>query len=348
MVAIPSHAGPATLTGGHGSRPHKAFLREPVLLAVGVVASLLLHRTVPAISALTWAVLLGVVVANLSPPRVRHAVRPGRLAKVLLRAGVALLGFSLSLRAVLQLGWSIFAVVAVSLVGTLLVTYVVGRSLGLDRPRSLLIATGFSICGASAIVAMEEPAKARDEDVTAAIALVTLYGTLAMVALPLLQGPLGLSDFQAGVWAGASVHEVGQVVAAAGSVGGAAVGIAVVVKLTRVLFLAPVVIAVQTLQRRLERRSDSAANGRRPPLVPGFVAAFVVCVLVRTTGLVPGALLDVIAHVQTAALAAALFGLGLGVSIRRLLTSSGTSALVGLVSTLFIVGVTWAGVVLVA
>lgn len=88
---------------------------------------------------------------------------------------------------------------------------------------------------------------------------------------------LGLTDVQLGAWAGASVHEVGQVVAAASPAGAAAVGVAIVVKLTRVLLLAPVVAGVSVLRRRrLRRDRDSAADAKLPPLVPLFVLGFLV------------------------------------------------------------------------
>ena len=109
---------------------------------------------------------------------------------------------------------------------------------------------------------MEETAGADEEDVTVAIAMVTLFGTIALVLLPLLQGPLGLTDLQFGVWAGASVHEVGQVVAAASPAGAAVLAIAVVVKLTRVVMLAPVVAAVSVIQRM-------TSTGRRRPRAAG-------------------------------------------------------------------------------
>jgi uncharacterized membrane protein YadS len=99
--------------------------------------------------------------------------------------------------------------------------------------------------------------------------MVTLWGTVVMIALPLLHDPLGLSDLQFGVWAGPSVQEVGQVVAAASPAGAAVPAIAVVVKLTRVLRLAPVIATVNA-GRRL-RSTGSADSVRRPPLVPLFV-----------------------------------------------------------------------------
>ena len=114
------------------------------------------------------------------------------VTKKLLRVGIVLLGFSVSFASIAALGLPLIAVVAVSLVSTLVFTTWLGRRMGLSAPRALLIGTGFSICGASAIAGMEETAGADEEDVTVSIAMVTLFGTLALVLLPLLQGPLGL------------------------------------------------------------------------------------------------------------------------------------------------------------
>ena len=125
--------------------------------------------------------------------------------------------------------------VAVSLVSTLLFTTWLGNRMGLSPARSLLLGTGFAISGASAIAAIEDTARAEDEDIAAATAMVTLFGTAAVVLLPLLAGPLGLSDLQFGAWAGAGIHEVGQVLLAASPAGAAVAAIAVAVKLTRVL-----------------------------------------------------------------------------------------------------------------
>ena len=165
-----------------------------------------------------------------------------------------------------------------------------------------------------------------------------------MVLLPLLQQPLGLSDVQFGVWAGASIQEVGQVVAAAGAGGAAVVAVAVVVKLTRVLLLAPVVAAV-SVRRRMADPGRSPTS-KRPPLVPLFVLGFLACVAVRSTGLVPAGVLAVVEHLQVATLGAALFGMGAGVRLSSLVRGTGPVLLVATVSTLFIAGVSLTGVLL--
>jgi uncharacterized integral membrane protein (TIGR00698 family) len=324
------------------------------VIAAGLGAAMLGHRLVPSVGMLTWSVALGVLAANLNllPAGTRTVLGP--LTKRLLRVGVALLGFSISLAAIAALGTPVIAIVVVTLVGTLSFTVLLGSRMRLGPARSLLIATGVAICGASAIAAMEETAGADEEDVTAAIAMITLCGTVAMFALPLLHKPLGLSNVQFGVWAGASVHEVGQVVGAASAAGATVLATAVVVKLTRVLLLAPIVATANLVRRRdslpsAHRHrlpSTSAAIARRPPLIPLFVLGFLACAVVRTTGVVPATALGWIGTLQSTALGAALFGMGASVHIRSLVKRSGRLLAVAVLATLFVMGTALAGVAL--
>ena len=166
-----------------------------------------------------------------------------------------------------------------------------------------------------------------------------------MLLLPLLQGPLGLTDLQFGTWAGASVHEVGQVVAAASPAGAAVLATAVVVKLTRVLMLAPVVAAVE--RHAADEVTGASEENRRTPLVPLFVLGFLACVALRSTGAVPELALGWITHVQVAALGAALFGMGCSVKVASLFRRSGAVMVVSTAGTLFISAVSLAGILLV-
>jgi uncharacterized integral membrane protein (TIGR00698 family) len=310
--------------------------------ALGLGGAMLAHQFVPAIGVLTWAVALGMLAGNtrLLPAGARQAL--GKITKKLLRAGIVLLGFSVSFGAIAALGLGTIGLVAATLVITLVVTTWLGNRARLGAARSLIIGTGFAICGASAIAAMEDTAGADEEDVTVGIAMVTLFGTLAMVLLPLLAGPLGLTDQQFGIWAGASIQEVGQVVAAAGAGGAGVVAIAVVVKLTRVLMLAPVVATV-SVRKRL---AGGETGGKRPPIVPLFVLGFLACVAFRSTGMIPTGALAAISQVQVAALGAALFGMGAAVQIKTLFRRSGPVLVVATLSTLLVAGVSLAGVFL--
>ncbi|MCP9210995.1 putative sulfate exporter family transporter [Streptomyces sp. NEAU-Y11] len=342
------------------------------LAAAGVAVAWCVHRLVPAVPLLTAAVVLGITAAHLPGVRglVRGACRPGLslAGKRLMRLGIVLLGLGLGLGDVLGLGWATVAMVFGVVAATFFGTWWLGRRMGLRGDQPLLIATGYSICGASAIGAVSEVSESDERDVATSVALVTLCGTLAIAVLPLLQGPLGLSDAEFGRWAGASVHDVGQVVATAQTAGGAALNDAVLVKLVRVALLAPLVAALALSVRarrnatRAAVQTGTAAGGdeagdaggaertgtRRPPLVPLFVLGFLAMAAVRSTGVLPAAALDTAGDVRELLLAAALFGLGSAVHLPSLSRTGARVAALGLCAWVVIAGVSYAGVLLTA
>ncbi|GAA1438835.1 putative sulfate exporter family transporter [Leifsonia poae] len=306
-------------------------------VAVAALAALVawgIHWLVPTVPLLTAAVVLGIVVGQLpfARPAVTGVLAPGlsTAAKRLMRLGVVLLGLKLSLGDIAGLGWvtilTTVAIVVVTFVGTI----GLGRLFRLPGHQPLLVATGFSICGASAIGAMSGVVKSKDEETATPVALVTLCGTLAIFVLPVLWHPLGLTSLQFGHWVGAGVHDVGQVVATAQIAGSAALAVAIVVKLTRVLMLAPMVAIASVVERRRHVDPDPAA--KRPAIVPLFVAGFIVAVLVRSFVPLPAVVLDGADAAQTALLAMALFGLGTAVRLRTLLGTGWRSLAVGLLS----------------
>ena len=322
-----------------------AVLPGLVVAAVGAAAALALHAWADALNVLTAAVLVGVVVRAVHPfPAWAHAGTVFARRR-LLQAGVVLLGLRLSIGDVLDLGAPALSLVVVTVLVTFLGTQALGRLAGLSSAMTLFLATGFSICGVSAIAAMSATREHEEEDVAASVALVTLCGSLAIVLLPLLRTPLGLSEQEFGLWVGASVHDVGQVVATAGGVGAAALATAVVVKLVRVLMLAPLVAAVSLSARRAARRSGDTGTGT-VSVVPLFVVGFLVMVAVRSTGVVPEPALDAAQLVQTLVLAAALFCLGAGVDLRTLLVSGRRAAAVGMAAWVMVAGVSYAGVLM--
>ncbi|MFI1676669.1 YeiH family protein [Streptomyces sp. NPDC020607] len=336
------------------------------LAATGVAVAWGVHHLVPGVPMLTVAVVLGIAAAHV--PGAAHAFVRGSgkagltfAGKRLMRVGVVLLGLKLSLDDVLGLGWASVGMVLCVVAVTFLGTWWLGRRMGLRGDQPLLIATGYSICGASAIGAVSEVSESDERDTATSVALVTLCGTLAIAVLPLLQGPLGLSDAEFGRWVGASVHDVGQVVATAQTAGAGALGDAVLVKLMRVALLAPLVaaVALSVRARRQGRGSaegvagasgptdaDGTAGTRRPPLVPLFVVGFLAMVALRTTGWLPGGAIDAAGTVQELLLAAALFGLGSAVDLPSLTRTGGRVAALGLVSWGVIAGISYVGVVL--
>ncbi len=252
-----------------------------------------------------------------------------------------LLGLSLSIPQLRHLGVRGVGVVVLTVTVTFFGTQAIGRLLGVRRPLALLVATGFSICGASAVAGMQPVSGADEDDARVAVALVTLFGSLAILVLPMLRVPLGLSYGGFGSWAGASVHDVGQTVATAQRVGHGALQPAVVVKLTRVVLLAPLVAGVALYRRRA---TGAVVGERRPAIVPLFVVGFIVAIGLRSTGLLPPVALGVANHVQQVLLAAALFGLGSGVTMPVLRRAGGRPLLLGVVSWVLVASVAYAGV----
>lgn len=312
------------------------------LTAVAVAVSIAVASVVPVVSALTAAVALGICAGNM--PWLPDSVRPGLAwsTRRLLRVGVILLGLQLAVGEVLGLGGGVLLTVVAVVVVTFVATVWIGRLLGVSRGLSVLIGTGFSICGASAIAAMESVVDREDEDVATAVAMVTIFGTVTMVALPVFGSGLGLSELDQGRLAGAAVHEVAQVVAAASPAGAAAVAAAVVVKLSRVVLLAPMVAVVSLAQRKQQQE----ATGKRPPIVPLFVVGFLVAVVVRSTGVLPEVVLSGAEQVTTVLLAGALFALGSAVRVRSLMRNGPKAFALGACSTVVALVVAAAGILL--
>jgi uncharacterized integral membrane protein (TIGR00698 family) len=322
------------------------------LALVGALLGVLIHHRSSTVSAPVVAVLVGAIAANvgLVGPRMQPGLRIA--GRRVLRIGIALVGFRLSLGEVFDLGPRALIAVCVVVALTFTGTRALGRWLGLSRSLSLLVATGYSICGASAIAAAEPFSDATDEEVAYSIALVTLCGTLAIFVLPLLGDRFGMGSQTFGSWVGASVHDVGQVVAAASTRDVVAMKAAVVVKLTRVALLAPLLLGVAVAARRRAANAADAsgaehiAQARRPPILPLFVVMFLVAVAIRSTGVMSTHSLDLTGQAESILISMGLVGLGAGVRIDRLRRVGGRPMLLGLVSWVLVATVSYAAVAL--
>lgn len=313
-------------------------------LAVAVVAQLL-APFIPGVSALIIAILVGIVLANTAG--LPAPVVPGTdfSAKKLLRAGIVLLGLQLVLGDILALGVPMLLVVVCVVVGGIFGTIALGRLLKVDSRLTLLIGCGFSICGAAAVAAaagVTDPDDEHEEKTVTAVALVVIFGTLMIALLPAAATLLGLSERSSGLWAGASIHEIAQVVAAGGVLGGGALTVAVIVKLARILMLAPVMAVLGARER-----AHGAAEGKRPPLVPLFVIGFLAMVLLRSVAPLPETVLTIGNLLQTTLLAAAMFALGTGVKVRKLIHVGVRPFVLAALSTLLVAVIALGGVLLV-
>lgn len=339
MSHVPASARPAR--SASGERAHGPWPGLAACFAAAVVG-VLVSRMFPIAGALLVAILLGVVVGNVRPVPASWAPGVAVSAKKLLRAGIVVLGLKISFGEILGLGWPVIAlvvaIVAIGMVGT----YRVGTLMGVPRDGAMLVASGFSICGAAAVAAVDGLIRPHREHVATSIALVVLYGSLMIALVPAAVTALDLPPETAALWAGGGTHEVAQVVAIGGVLGGGTVlSTAVVVKLARVVMLAPTMIGIALWNRR---RGEE--TGERPPLVPGFVVGFLAAVLVRTFVSLPPWFLTAADLAQTTLLAMAMFALGLGVTRQALQRASSRALVLGAVSTLIVNAVALGGALL--
>ena len=322
-----------------------------VVAAVAFAVEAVVKTATPIVlSPLVVAVVLGGLISNLGliPDRCRSGLRFA--ARSLLRLGIVLLGLQLSLSQVRELGAPGLLLVAFVVAITFIGTQWLGKKLGLSHGLSLLVATGFSICGASAIAAMRPVSDADDDDMAYAIALVTICGTLAIFLLPAFAEIIGFSGAQFGSWVGASVHDVAQTVATASTGNQEAQHAAIVVKLTRVMLLAPLVAGVSFARRRKFARSQmidenvTANAAKLPPLVPLFVVGFLIAISLNSLFDLPDAVLSDAKWIEKSLLASALVGLGAGVDARKLRSIGARPLVLGLISWLLIATLSAIGV----
>lgn len=294
-----------------------------VLLAVCsyAIANWPVVNEVVPLSALTVGILIGVLVRLCVP--LPATVEPG-IRWVLfwiLRAGIVLMGFRLVLQDMLSVGILGLTLVVMGVVSTIVLSITLGRLLRLPDTLSTLVGCGTGICGASAVVAVDGVIKGREQDVACAIAAVTFFGTIAMFVDPVIAHAIGLSEPAFAVWAGSSIHEVAQAVAAGFAFGPDAGVDASLYKLSRVAMLAPVcaVIAVWW-QRRRSQDNQVSAQGQRVAF-PMFVLLFVAVVVFNSVVTLPETWQQGLTGVDTALLAAAMVAMGLQtrlVSVLRL------------------------------
>ena len=281
-------------------------------------------------SPMILSIILGITLHNLigTPGRAKEGVVFTK--RKLLRLAIILLGLQLTVGQVIGVGVQGIAIIALGLVSTFTFTLWLGARLGVERKLAELIAAGTSICGASAVIATNSVTQAPDEDVAYAVACVTVFGSLFMFGYPLLPGLLHLSAHDYGLWAGASIHEIAQVVAAAFQDGRDAGEFGTIAKLSRVAMLAPMVIA---LGFRGTRKGGAAP-------MPWFVLGFIALAVLNSVITVPAEVKAPIATVTTFLLSMALAAMGLETDVRKLKAKGLRPLVLGAVASLFIASFT--------
>ena len=302
------------------------------------------------ISPLTVAIILGMLVGNTFYPVIAPRADPGVTIsrQTLLRYGVVLYGFRLTLQDIGHVGWQGVVIDSLMVALTFALAYQVGtRLLGLDRSAAMLVGAGSAICGAAAVLATASLVRAKPEQVSVAVAGVVIFGTVSMFLYPFLYDlnhvwlVIPGSPAAFGIYLGSTVHEVAQVVAAGRQIGPDAAGTAVIAKMVRVMMLAPFLpILAAWLRARARACHASVAAGTEvecPVTVPTFALLFIGTVLFNSLDLVPRPIVGLITVFDTWLLAAAMGALGVSTHFGTLRRTGGRPLLLAFILFLWLV-----------
>ena len=288
------------------------------------------------VSPLVFALLLGIIVGNLPLKKTLDAAQPGLAfaTRWLLRGGIVLFGLSLTFTQVLDLGPKVLLLDALVITSILITGYMIGtRLLGMDRETTLLTCAGSAICGAAAVLATESTIRSRPAAASMAVATVVLFGSLAMLLYPMMYPWLGMNEGLFGVYIGATIHEVAQVVAAGDAVGPTALANAIIVKLVRVMLLVPFLlivgqwwlrhnVATHDVTTHNATANASASAGQVAEkgklVIPWFALGFIVMVSVNSLEVIPAGLHDGLVLVGQLSLTMAMAALGLNTRMEKL------------------------------
>jgi uncharacterized integral membrane protein (TIGR00698 family) len=282
-------------------------------LAVAGVA-LVFGFWLPVIGAPVFAIVLGLVIASIRP--LPEAFGPGIAfaSKVLLQWSIVLLGAHLSLSQIVHGGLASLPVMLGTLAIVLIVAYVVGRMLGIDRDLRRLLGIGTAICGGSAIAALSGVIDVDRSDVAYALGTIFAFNVVAVLTFPALGHLMGLSQSAFGLWAGTAINDTSSVVAAAFVYGTAAGSAAVVVKLTRTLLIVPIV--GYYAWRRIASHEGGAVDWMA--VIPWFILWFLIAAALESLGWIPAPWQDPLQHLALFAIVVALAGVGLSSDFKRI------------------------------
>ena len=262
-------------------------------------------------------------------------------ARQVLRVGVALLGLRITVGQIAELGWQPVGLVVLSVVLTISVSMVLARLMGFQSLFGLLSGGATAICGASAALALAAalPAHPLKERATLfTVVGVSVLSTVSMIAYPMLAQAMGLDARLAGVFLGATIHDVAQVVGAGYGMSKETGDVATFVKLMRVAMLLPVIVfaVMLTRSRAAAAAATGTAAGPRPPLLPWFAVAFALLVAVNSTGWLPGAVAHAGGDVSRWCLVAAIAAIGMKTQLKELATVGLKPVLLMVAETVFL------------
>ncbi len=290
------------------------YLSESQLFGLGI-----------AVSPLIIGIVLGVLYGNTLGNQLPVQWVPGIhfTAKRILRIAIIFYGFRITFQEIAQVGIEGLTVASIMLVSTMIVGVVLGsKMLKLDRDTSLLTASGSAVCGAAAVLATEGVLKSDAYKTGIAVATVVLFGTLALFIYPMLykSGWLGMDEQQFGIYVGATVHEVAQVVAVGGALTPGIADTAVIVKMTRVMLIAPLLLFLGVYLCTLRKVGGKAceSKGKSRLAIPWFAVGFLAVAGFNSLDLLDHGVVDKINVIDTLLLTMSMTALGMTTSLDKI------------------------------
>lgn len=273
------------------------------------------------LSPLIVGIVLGILYANSLRNHLPQTWVPGITfcTKFVLRAGIILYGFRLTYQQVMHIGLPAIVIDTIIVLFTIIIGVIFGRLLKMDRDISLLTSTGSAICGAAAVLGAEPIVRSEPHKTAVAVSTVVIFGTLSMFLYPVLyrSGVFDLTPEQMGLYTGATLHEVAHVAGAGNAMGEAISDPAVIVKMIRVLLLAPALLVMSIVLARIPAKSAGTTECRRHVTIPWFAVGFVIVIAFNSLNLLPRETVDAINTFDTFLLTMAMTALGAETSIDK-------------------------------
>ncbi|WP_259455738.1 putative sulfate exporter family transporter [Bacillus sp. PK3_68] len=295
------------------SKPHRVAKGVALTFLIAVIAGFIAKLPFFQIMGIMiLSILIGMIWKNTAQVKADYQEGIQFSSKVLLRAGIILLGFRLNLLDIAAAGYAVLATDVLVIAFTMTFILLLGKVFKLDKHLSMLIAAGTAICGAAAIIAVAPIIKNKQEHTAIAVSCIAILGTIGALLYIFLFPHLPISKYEYGVLTGATLHELAHVVAAAVPGGAESSQAAIVVKLGRVLLLIPVALIISLIINRKELTE----KGLKSLPIPWFIFGFLFASFINTLDFIPESVVTYLLLLSTYLLAMGMAGLGLNVNYK--------------------------------
>ncbi|WP_078381327.1 YeiH family protein [Sutcliffiella halmapala] len=309
-----------------------SWLMGTLLILVIAIVAKYFGNLFPAIGGVIFALLIGIIIRNSMPLSERFQPGIQFVVKNILKLAIVLLGATLSIRSILEIGSQSIFIILLVVIGGILVTIIVGRLLKIDKMLSLLIGIGTSICGATAISVVKGVVHAKESVTAYAISTIFFFNILATILYPWIGQWLHLNTIQLGIWIGTTIHDTSSVVAVGYLVGEEVGEIATTVKLVRTLFILPLVFVISFLLVNKSNDKNASLKGAFPVFIIGFLLMSVF----YSVGVISEELSTILGTLAKFLIVMVMAGVGLQVEWKKMRNLGLKPFIAGFIASLFV------------